>query len=158
MKAYTVPRVEISVVKEEKIKESPLLDSKSVSHIMATFFKSLQTDRENLVGLYLDTKNKPVGINHISMGTLNSSLVHPREVIKPAILLNAYSIILAHNHPSGNILPSNHDKSMTERINNACQIMGFKLLDHLILGFDGDYFSFNDKGLISPALLNEKAY
>ena len=91
-------------------------------------------DRELFVAAYLNTKNEPTAISIISIGSLNSSIVHPREIYKPAILANANSCIVYHNHPSGNPLPSQEDINITKRLKEASEIIGIKLLDHLIIG------------------------
>lgn len=83
--------------------------------------------------LLLDTQNRVIGINTVSIGILDSSLVHPREVYKPAIIANASaSIILAHNHPSGDPMPSHEDRRVTERLVQAGKILGIEVLDDVI--------------------------
>ena len=81
----------------------------------------------------LDARNQLLGINTVSVGTLNSSIVHPRECFKPAILMGAASIILAHNHPSGDTTPSREDIELTKRLRDAGEILGIEVLDHLII-------------------------
>ena len=95
----------------------------------------------------LDTKNQPINICTVSVGTLNSSLVHPREVFKTAILSNSNQIMLAHNHPSGISAPSSEDKAMTSRIKDAGVILGIELIDHIIIG-SNEYFSFKENKLM----------
>lgn len=108
------------------------------------------TDRENMVAMLLDTKNNVIGINTVSVGSLNASIVHPREVLKPAILANAASFILCHNHPSGDPSPSSQDLEVTRRLHDACNIIGIQLRDHVILG-DNSFFSFREKGLLTSS-------
>jgi DNA repair protein RadC len=103
---------------------------------------------EEFYGIYLSTKNDVIGIEMISRGTLNASLVHPREVFKGAILANANALILAHNHPSGNVEPSNADKQVTALLVNAGNILDVKILDHVIIGSKGGHYSFRDHSLI----------
>jgi len=79
----------------------------------------------------------------ISKGTLNASLVHPREVFKGALLANAHAIIIAHNHPSGDVEPSIADKTSTEKLVDAGKLLNIEILDHVIIGSKGGYFSFN---------------
>lgn len=86
----------------------------------------------------LNTKNKVIGYHLVSIGTLNSSLVHPREVFRPAIIAGANSIILAHNHPSGDTTPSNEDMKLTLRLDEAGKMVGVVVLDHVIIGTDGE--------------------
>lgn len=104
-------------------------------------------DREQLIVCCLDTKNQPTAINIVSIGSLNSSIVHPREVFKPAILSNSASIMLFHNHPSGDPAPSREDISITERIKESGRILGIELIDHIIIGNDS-YCSLKEKGII----------
>jgi DNA repair protein RadC len=105
-------------------------------------------DREQVIVCCLDNKNQPVSINVVSVGILNSSLVHPREVFKTAILSNATSIILFHNHPSGDPEPSQEDIMITARIKDAGNILGIELLDHIIIGSDEAFCSLKGKGLL----------
>lgn len=93
-------------------------------------------DRENFACLYLDRKNKVISAEIISVGTLDSCIVHPREVFKAACILNAASIIVAHNHPSGDVSPSTEDLTLTQTLKNADKIMGITILDHIIIGDD----------------------
>jgi DNA repair protein RadC len=95
-------------------------------------------DREHFVVLCLNTKNKITGIHTVSIGSLNSSLVHPREVFKVALLSNSASIIVGHNHPSGDTTPSQEDREVTQRLKKAGKLLGIEILDHLIIG-DGTY-------------------
>lgn len=105
-------------------------------------------DREQVIVCCLDNKNQPVSINVVSVGTLNSSLVHPREVFKTAILSNAASIILFHNHPSGDPEPSQEDINITTRIKDAGSILGIELLDHIIIGSNDTFLSLKEKGIM----------
>lgn len=103
-------------------------------------------DRENFVAVLLNTKNEVIASPTISVGTLAASLVHPREVFKPAIRASAAGIILAHNHPSGKVDPSREDREVTGRLGEAARIIGIGVLDHVILG-DG-YFSMKEHGML----------
>ena len=107
-----------------------------------------ECDREKLIVACLDTKNQINSVSTVSVGSLNSSVVHPREVFKTAILSNAASIILFHNHPSQNVQPSQEDISITKRLVECGKIIGIDVLDHLILASDGSYTSLKDKGLM----------
>ncbi|SIS41464.1 JAB domain-containing protein [Salimicrobium flavidum] len=106
-----------------------------------------EADREHFVVAALDTKNQPISINTVHVGCLNSSIVHPREVMKPAILSNAASIVVAHNHPSGDPDPSREDIKVTERLAKAGKVLGIELLDHVILGRT-TFISLKEKGYI----------
>lgn len=102
---------------------------------------------EHFVMVCMDTKNKIAGAHIISIGSLDSAIVHPREVFKAALLNNAGAIILAHNHPSGDPEPSKDDIETTQRLVTAGTIMGVKVLDHVIIG-DGRYTSLKEQGII----------
>jgi len=95
----------------------------------------------------LDTKNQIVSIEDISIGSLNASIVHPREVFQPAIRKSANAVVLIHNHPSGHPEPSTEDKRVTERLIEAGQLMGIQVLDHIVIG-DLNYFSFKEHDLM----------
>ena len=103
--------------------------------------------KEHFKILLLDTKNNVRKVSEISIGSLNSSIVHPREVFKEAVVNVASSIILVHNHPSGECEPSHEDIVLTNRLDECGKIMGIRVLDHIIIG-DGVYFSFKEEGLI----------
>ena len=104
-------------------------------------------NKEIFLILALNSANKLIRQIKISEGILNSSLVHPREVFRPAILESAASIILLHNHPSGEVDPSAEDKSITRRLVEAGRLMDIPVLDHIIIGHQ-QYFSFREAGLI----------
>ena len=100
--------------------------------------------KEVLSVVLLDTKNKVISVKEVSVGTLNSSLIHPREVFKEAIRESAYSIILVHNHPSGDPKPSDEDLSVTKKLIKIGEVIDIKVLDHIILG-KKDFWSYLDK-------------
>jgi DNA repair protein RadC len=93
--------------------------------------------------LCLSTKHRVIAYHEVSRGTLDATLVHPREVFKAALLSNAASIILTHNHPSGDPTPSPDDHQLTRRLVDAGRLIGVEVLDHIIVG-DGHYFSFKE--------------
>ena len=104
-------------------------------------------DREQFIIACLNTKNEPTNITVVSVGSLNKAIVHPREVFKTAILSNAASIMAFHNHPSGDTTPSDQDIKLTHRLVEAGELLGIKLLDHLIIG-DGSFTSLKEKGYL----------
>lgn len=104
-------------------------------------------DREQFIIACLNTKNEPTNILVVSVGTLNKAIVHPREVFKTAILSNAASIMAFHNHPSGDTTLSDQDIQLTHRLIEAGELLGIKLLDHLIIG-DGSFTSLKEKGYL----------
>ncbi|MEA3424351.1 MAG: DNA repair protein RadC [Bacillota bacterium] len=97
--------------------------------------------------VFLDTKNRVIDYEDISIGSLNTSIVHPREVFNRAIKKSAAGVVLMHNHPSGNPNPSNEDISITKRLSKAGDLLGIKVLDHVIIGI-GKYFSMKEENLI----------
>ena len=105
------------------------------------------SDREQFIITCLNTKNEPTNILVVSVGTLNKAIVHPKEVFKTAILSNAASIMAFHNHPSGETTPSQQDIQLTNRLYEAGELLGIKLLDHLIIG-DGTFTSLKEKGYL----------
>jgi len=104
------------------------------------------TQKEHFVAFYLDTQNCLIERQTISIGILNSSLVHPREVFEPALSFHAASIIVAHNHPSGELQPSDEDRKVTKRLIEVSKIMGIDIIDHIILSKNG-YLSFKQENL-----------
>lgn len=103
--------------------------------------------KEVLAVLYLNTKNIVICKEIVSMGSINSSIVHPREIFIGAVKNSSASIIVLHNHPSGNPEPSNEDISITHRLKDSGKLLGIELLDHIIIG-DGRYVSLKEKGII----------
>jgi DNA repair protein RadC len=108
----------------------------------------LGLQKEYFNTILLNTKNQILAIEEISVGSLNSSIVHPREVFNPAIKKSAGSIILVHNHPSGDPTPSREDIDVTARLIEAGKILGIHVLDHIIIG-NNNYVSFKERGLLS---------
>jgi len=140
--------VSIKMVKEKNLEygDTQISSPKDCANIFKKFIGDY--DREALVVLTLDTKNKINSITVASLGSVNSSIVHPREIFKTAILSNASSIIISHNHPSGNCSPSKEDISITSRLKECGRILGIELLDHIIVGEDNNYISLKEKGLL----------
>jgi len=123
--------------------ESP----EDAQHVFRQFISS-ESDRELCALLCLDTKKRPTTMQVISIGTLDSVLIHPREVFKTAILTNSASIICAHWHPSGDPEPSVEDVRVTHRLIRTGVIVGIELVDHLILGSNNSYISLKERGLM----------
>lgn len=118
---------------------------KDAASFLIPEMSSLQ--QEHFVALYLNVKNQVIHKQTIFIGSLNSSIVHPREIFKEAIKRSAASIICAHNHPSGNATPSPEDIEVTKRLQEAGFIIGIELIDHVIIG-DHQYFSLKEQGYI----------
>ena len=105
-----------------------------------------QMDRELFCIVNLQADLTPINMNIVSVGSLNEALINPREIFKSAILSNAHSMMLIHNHPSGNLTPSTSDIQTTARMQKLGELMGISLVDHIITGRNGNYYSFRDKG------------
>ena len=131
--------------KEKILKKTPLDSPQAVANYLRE--KLGREKKEHFVILSLDTRSNLIKISDISVGTLNANLVHPREVFKEAIDARAASVIVAHNHPSGDPEPSEDDLTITKRLIEAGKIMGIEILDHIIIT-KTKVFSFKDKRLI----------
>jgi len=147
-----VPAKRVNIVTIRMVREATMLYNirrvSSPSDAVELGKKFIQdSDREQLLLCCLDTKNQPVALNVVSIGSLNSSIVHPREVFKAAILSNAASVILFHNHPSGDTSPSSEDISITTRLKECGKLLGIELIDHIIIG-DERYCSLKEKGIL----------
>ena len=139
----------LRLVKESSIAynlEKPIVNPAAAAEIINQVFDMENQPNEVFAILCLNTKNKVAGAHIISQGSLSASIVHPREVFKAAILNNAASIILAHNHPSGDPEPSRDDIETTRRLVEAGEILGIKVLDHVIIG--EQYLSMREEGLM----------
>ncbi|MGG3859914.1 DNA repair protein RadC [Metabacillus fastidiosus] len=142
----------VNIVSVKLVKESSLLYKDRCIRSPEDGYQLLkqflgEVDREHFIIVCLDTKNQPTAINICHIGSLNASIVHPRECFKPAILSNAASILVGHNHPSGQAAPSREDIEVTKRLVEAGKIMGIDLIDHIILG-DDQFVSLKEKGYV----------
>ncbi|BCR03074.1 DNA repair protein RadC [Desulfuromonas versatilis] len=106
-----------------------------------------QESKEHFLCLHLDSKNKILCVDLVSSGSLSACVVHPREVLKSCLLSSCAALLLLHNHPSGNAEPSREDMEITTRIKEGAEIIGLKLLDHLVIG-EGEYVSLADRGML----------
>lgn len=147
MPAKRVNIVSIKVTKESSVlyKGRRIRSPRDSYELIRTFIE--ESDREMFVLMCLDTKNQPTSIQVSHIGSLNASIVHPREVMKAAVLSNSASIIVFHNHPSGITNPSPEDIEVTKRLSEAGKILGIELLDHLIIG-ENSFLSFKEKGYL----------
>jgi DNA repair protein RadC len=115
---------------------------------ISKIFSFLLTEaKEYFFTMHMDGKNRISCIDCVSVGSLNQSIVHPREVFKTALLSSAAAIILVHNHPTGDPSPSSEDIAITRRLKESGEIIGIKVLDHVIVG-KGEYLSFVERGLL----------
>ncbi len=146
------PAKRVNIVSLKLVKESSILYKQRRITSPDDAYKLLKdflvdSDREKFVVVCLDTKNQPTAINICHVGSLNASLVHPREVMKSAILSNAASILVGHNHPSQDPTPSREDCEVTKRLVEAGKIIGIDVLDHLIVCED-KFVSLKEKGYV----------
>lgn len=147
MHSYTPPHYRVMLVKESGAHSGDVRinDSQKAHRFLEPLFDGL--DREHFLVVGLDAKHAVIGVNTVSIGSVTLSIVHPREVFKPAILMNASAVLLAHNHPSGDPTPSSEDRALTRRLKDAGELLGITILDHVVLG-DGQYYSFADHGAL----------
>jgi len=145
LKPYGVPRYRIALVCEEvgASVSPPIQTSTAAAALLRPCFAGL--DREQFVICGLDAKHRVIGMNIVSIGSLTLSIVHPREVFKALILMNAAAFLCVHNHPSSDPTPSPEDRLLTQRLRHGAELLGIPLLDHLVLG-ETSYFSFADQG------------
>ena len=145
--AYRLPRYRVALVREgcSRTGVKHVHAPEDVHAIIATEYAEAVV--ETAMMLALDTKNKVIGVFTISTGSLNASIIHPRDVFQRAILVNAGSVILVHNHPSGDPTPSPEDITLTRKLVEAGNILDIPVLDHVVLG-DGKYVSFKEKGIL----------
>ena len=134
------------------IREAPLLSDEKIQNpqdairILGDAFKDY--DREVVGVVHLRSDNVPINMTIVSMGCLNQSLVHPREMLKAAFLSNAASIMMFHNHPSGSLEPSREDIAITNRMQQLCMLAGVPVVDHIIIGQNDFYYSFREKDIL----------
>ena len=134
------------------IRNAPLLSNKKIQNpqdairILGDAFKDY--DREVVGVVHLRSDNVPINMTIVSMGCLNQSIVHPREMLKAAFLSNAAAIMMFHNHPSGSLEPSREDIAITNRMQQLCTMAGVPVVDHIILVQNNFYYSFREKGVL----------
>lgn len=142
---------EIRVLRLNESPAAPKMDSPQVA---VKYWKEVITsmpwyvpDREICVAITLNTRLRVTGHSLVSVGTLNESFVHPRDVFRAAIAMNGYGVVVMHNHPSGDASPSEADRRITRRIKEGADVLQLKLVDHIIVG-DSGFFSFMESGVI----------
>lgn len=158
-KAFQIDQVAVRLVKTDELTyHEPLTSPESVVKAMSEMMS--QFDREVVGIINLKADMVPINIHFASVGIVNEAMAHPREIFKTAILSNAASMLLLHNHPSGRLFPSEEDTMITDRMLKASRIMGIPLVDHIIVGGDSTrYFSFKERKVLSVEELKlEKDY
>lgn len=142
-------KYELEQVSVRLVKDAPLLSETAISspeaavQVLGDAFSDY--DREVLGVVHLRSDKVPINMTIASIGSLNQSISHPRELLKAAFLSNADSILLFHNHPSGKVTPSREDIAITARMQQLCMLAGIPVIDHIILGKDQTYYSFREK-------------
>ena len=143
--ADKLEQVAIRMVEQPPLySKEPMNNPDAAIRVMNEFLS--QMDRELFCIVNLQADLTPINMNIVSVGSLNEALINPREIFKSAILSNAHSMMLIHNHPSGNLTPSTSDIQTTARMQELGELMGISLVDHIITGRDGNYYSLRDKG------------
>ncbi len=152
LEANKSPAKRVNIVSLKMVREATILypdrairSPRDAAKLLQPFLQD--ADREYFLVICLDTRNQVNSITTSHIGSLNASVVHPRECFKTAILSNAASIIVAHNHPSGNTTPSPEDVSVTKRLKEAGDLLGVELLDHLIIA-GNDFCSLKESGYL----------
>ena len=149
---YIVPSYKVMLVRDSNDsvkatgKKAGVKSPDDMAEILRAYLDG--ADREHFCIAMLDRKGNLLGLNTVSIGTLNSSVVHPREVFKPAIIIGASSIILCHNHPSGDTTPSREDIDVTRKLIEGGKILSIEVLDHVIIGEGTMYCSMKERGLV----------
>jgi len=133
------------LAKFKEDKNITVREAKDIAKLLIPEMSSLK--QEHFKGIYLDSRKKIIRTETLFVGSLNESVVHPREIFQIALEENAAALILVHNHPSGDSTPSSFDIEMTKELVKAGEILGISVLDHIIIG-DGRYFSLREKGMI----------
>jgi DNA repair protein RadC len=143
---YRIRLVEVDRITSPSVQLRSSFDAAS---LLQDYLRDI--DREHFVVLLLNRKNRCIGLNTVSIGSLTSAVVHPREVFKAAILANASAIICGHNHPSGDTEPSQEDRALTSRLAECGKLLGIDMLDHVIVGHgNASYYSFADQNRLHP--------
>lgn len=143
----------LEVVSVRLVRDAPILSEAEINSpedaVRLVGEQLCSMDREVVCVINLKADNTPINCHFASVGALNYSMAHPRELLKAGILSNAAGMILAHNHTSGKLLPSEDDVRLTEKMQQVCGLVGIPLVDHVIVGGDNSrYFSFREKGLV----------
>jgi len=156
-----VYKTQLEMASVRLVKDAPLMSKnpiKTPEDAVKVLGKYLcQMDREVICVINLRTDGCPINCSVCSMGAIDQAVTHPREILKTAILSNATSMVLMHNHPSSNLTPSKDDTMLTDRLVTVCEIIGIPLVDHIIVGGNNsEYFSFREKGVLPMKALKLK--
>ena len=145
--AYRLPRYKVTLAREGSCvaTHNEIRSPEDIFAIMVEEYENAVVETAQM--LALDTKNKIIGVFTISTGSLNASIIHPRDVFQRAILSNAAAVVLVHNHPSGDPTPSPEDRELTRRLVAAGKMLDIEVLDHVVIG-EGRFVSLKERGVI----------
>jgi len=144
----TIQHVSTYLVREATAASAETInDDADAAQMFREAFDFDHADREVFAAVALNTKNRVLGAYHVSIGSLNASIVHPRELFRTAVMLGAASVVVGHNHPSGDPTPSGADIQLTRRLVKAGDVLGIEVLDHIVVG-DTSHVSLRDQGLM----------
>ena len=143
-----VKLVKVEMVRDANVDETQRVPLTRPSEVVRWLSDVAASDREQFVCFHLNARNQVNAMEVVSVGSLNASLVHPRELFKSAILNNAASVVLAHNHPSGDTTPSKEDIALTKRMVEAGELLGIEVMDHVIVVPDGGFLSLREANLL----------
>jgi len=146
--AYSLQTVKVRFVGEPAVKRVASSPSEAVA-LLRPIFDELDADREHFVILALNSANRATGFKVISTGSTNASLADPRTLFRDAIALGAASLVLAHNHPSGDPTPSREDIALTRKLAEGGKLLDINIHDHIILGADAAFVSLAERGILS---------
>lgn len=150
-RVYVLPRYRVTIVRDGGVsmEARSIADGATSARVLRPLIA--EQDREYFVALFVDARQRLIGLEVVAVGTLSASLVHPREVFKGAMLAGAAAVIVGHNHPSGDCHPSEEDREVTRRLRRASEILGVPVMDHVIVSSPDKgpgYFSFREHGLL----------
>lgn len=147
---YKLKTFNVTLAASEPMPEKLLLSSpRSVATAARDLInQTLDAEHEHFLAFFLNIRNEVIGHKVFNSGTVDQVAVYPRSIIKAALLIGAAGLILAHNHPSGYVEPSEEDKSLTFKVKEAGRLLDIRILDHLVVGASGQYSSFAEKGLL----------
>lgn len=145
---YRVPAYKLQLVRDRTVPIHTRLCARPSA--AADLFRAYigDSDREHMVAMFLDAQNRFIGVHTISVGTVDSCMVNPREVFKAALLCNATSLVLAHNHPSGDPVPSQDDIRLTRELQQAAELLDVPVMDHIVVA-ESSYASLMELGLLA---------
>jgi DNA repair protein RadC len=147
---HSIAEITVAYRPKKSTREAPtIVDAKDAAlYLIDGFNRDTMALQEQFVVAYLNRANKVIGLYKASQGGITGTVADPRLILVTALKVAATSLILAHNHPSGNLKPSRADEELTQKISGAAKFMDIKVLDHLILDAEGNYYSFADYGLL----------